>query len=62
MAHVGHPVLGDAEYGGVTEASPIEVQRQMLHAAKLSVGPAHVDIPVPEDFEAAIAALGESDD
>ena len=61
MAHVGHPVLGDAEYAGVGETSPIEVPRQMLHAAKLSVGPIHVDIPVPEDFEVALAALGESE-
>ena len=62
MAHLGHPVLGDAEYGGVGELCPTEVPRQMLHAAKLSVGPAHVDIPVPEDFEAVVAALVETGD
>lgn len=57
MAHIGHPVLGDAEYGGVGELCPVEVPRQMLHAAKLSVGPVHVDIPEPADFEAVLAAL-----
>jgi len=58
MAAVGHPVLGDAEYGGVGEGIPIEVPRQMLHAGKLSVGPINVEIPLPADFEAALAALG----
>lgn len=57
MAHLGHPVLGDAEYGGVGEETPIAVARQMLHAAKLSVGAIHVDIPPPADFEAALEAL-----
>jgi len=61
MARVGHPVLGDTEYGGEGQESPIAVPRQMLHAAKLSVGPVHVEVAVPEDFEVALAALGESD-
>ena len=36
MNHIGHPILGDAVYGGVRV--PVEgVSRQMLHAWKLSV-------------------------
>jgi len=60
MAHLGHPVLGDAEYGGVGGRAPIEVPRQMLHAGKLSVGPIHVEVPPPEDFRSAIEALRNS--
>ena len=59
MAHLGHPVLGDAEYGGSGAGMPIEVPRQMLHAAKLDVDEIRVQIPAPADFEAALGALGE---
>jgi len=34
MAHIGHPVLGDATYGGATPA--FAMQGQVLHAAELS--------------------------
>jgi 23S rRNA pseudouridine1911/1915/1917 synthase len=61
MAHLGHPVLGDAEYGGAGEGMPVGVPRQMLHAGKLSVGPINVEIPLPTDFEAALAALAGSE-
>jgi 23S rRNA pseudouridine1911/1915/1917 synthase len=57
MAHLGHPVLGDQEYGGVGEAMPVEASRQMLHAARLSVDEIAVEIPLPEDFESALATL-----
>ncbi len=36
MNHVGHPMLGDKDYGGKrTTAFPFVVQRQMLHATML---------------------------
>ncbi len=36
MAHLGHPVVGDSVYGRARKNKlPLEVQRQMLHAAKL---------------------------
>jgi len=57
MAHLGHPVVGDAEYGGTGEMMPIEVPRQMLHAAELSVDEIAVEIPLPDDFEAVLAVL-----
>ena len=57
MAAVGHPILGDAEYGGVGEGVSTSVPRQMLHAGKLSVGPINVEIPLPADFEAVLAEL-----
>lgn len=37
MAHIRHPIVGDTLYGRVrTGRMPIEPERQMLHAAKLS--------------------------
>ncbi len=36
MAHIGHPIIGDKEYGGKTAKSlGLEADRQMLHAAML---------------------------
>jgi 23S rRNA pseudouridine1911/1915/1917 synthase len=57
MAHLGHPVIGDAEYGGTGDEMPIEAPRQMLHAARLIVDEIEVEVPLPEDFEAALATL-----
>jgi len=39
MAHIGHHIVGDAVYGKRNEKGllPIEVKRQMLHAAKLTI-------------------------
>ncbi|MCP4905005.1 MAG: RluA family pseudouridine synthase [bacterium] len=59
MAHIGHPVLGDAEYGGVGEEIPVQAPRQMLHAAKLDVDEIRVEIPLPADFEALLRDLTE---
>ena len=38
MAHIGHPVVGDAQYGRVTAGLnlPLPIKRQLLHAASLS--------------------------
>jgi 23S rRNA pseudouridine1911/1915/1917 synthase len=38
LASLGHPVLGDRQYGGSRAASPLErsIPRQMLHAAEIS--------------------------
>lgn len=57
FAHLGHPVLGDATYGGdVSNAAP----RQMLHCARLVYDAGSdvvtADSPDPADFEAAVAA------
>ena len=62
MAFLGHPVAGDAVYGG---ARKLPAPRQMLHAWKLSV-PHPVtgkilafEAPVPDDFSAMLALLKE---
>ncbi len=62
MAHIKHPVIGDKLYGRA-HAHGITADRQMLHAAKLSI--VHPDnhermsfsAPLPDDMETLIAAL-----
>lgn len=58
MAWLGHPVVGDRDYGGsegpaadVTRASG--ASRPMLHALRLAVDEIAVEVPPPADFEAA---------
>jgi 23S rRNA pseudouridine1911/1915/1917 synthase len=57
MAHLGHPVVGDADYAGSDEAKSVEAPRQMLHAAQLVVDEIAVEVPLPDDFEAVLTAL-----
>ena len=60
LAHAGHPIISDTIYGVVGPWMP----RQALHAAALTVtnpltgARLRMEAPLPEDFEAAIAALG----
>jgi len=61
MAHLGHPLLGDALYGGVPSA---EVARQALHAFRLAfthpLTDAVLDLrsPLPADLRAGLAEWG----
>lgn len=73
MAHIGFPLLGDAEYGrrlnlprGMSEASANVLRgfkRQALHAAELAFvhpltdEPVSFEAPLPEDMQALLAAL-----
>lgn len=64
MAHIGHPVVGDAMYGrGRRDPLPAPAERQMLHAATLSFAhPRTGDrlefaAPMPEDMRRLVAAL-----
>jgi 23S rRNA pseudouridine1911/1915/1917 synthase len=65
LAHLGHPILGDRVYGGVSELSKqIGLTRPFLHAARL-VFPhpdddrlIEVDDPLPQDLTDALAAAG----
>jgi len=52
LAHVGHPLLGDVEYGGPTVVDGLEIARPMLHAAHLAVDEIDVEVVPPADFEA----------
>jgi 23S rRNA pseudouridine1911/1915/1917 synthase len=58
LAEAGYPVLGDPVYG---LASPL-ISRQALHAARLAFpspagGDVDVTAPLPNDLEAALAAM-----
>jgi 23S rRNA pseudouridine1911/1915/1917 synthase len=67
LAHLGHPVAGDATYGGEASALP-GLARHFLHAWRLGFAPpgpegegARVEVvsPLPRDLAAALAALPE---
>lgn len=57
MAHIGHPVVGDAEYAGKADISPLKAPRQLLHASRMAVDEIAVEIPLPEDFESVLDTL-----
>jgi 23S rRNA pseudouridine1911/1915/1917 synthase len=75
-AGIGHPVAGDATYGGrrygslrgsaACRKAVAGAPRQMLHAARLgfkhpvSGEPLVFEAPLPEDFAAVLRALRES--
>jgi 23S rRNA pseudouridine1911/1915/1917 synthase len=64
LASIGHPVVGDRDYGGVREALP--VPRLFLHAEHLAFDhpvtgrPLAFDAPLPPDLAAVLASLGRS--
>ncbi len=65
MAHIGHPILGDRQYGhGKTERKlGLEVPRQMLHAHRISFDHPETgeniefEAPLPDDFLDVISRL-----
>jgi 23S rRNA pseudouridine1911/1915/1917 synthase len=61
LAHLGHPVAGDALYGGAAAALP-GLGRQFLHAARLRLaapggGTLEAESPLPDELQAVLAAL-----
>ena len=67
LAHLGHPVVGDATYGRARHDLPagLEIPRQMLHAHVLQIAhprdgrPLAFTAPPPADFRAAQEILTE---
>jgi 23S rRNA pseudouridine1911/1915/1917 synthase len=64
MAHIGHPVVGDAVYGRARkDPLPLAPARQMLHAERLAFAHPRTgeelefEAPWPDDFRALIQAL-----
>lgn len=61
LAAIGHPVVGDATYGGVRRAIPLP--RPFLHAFRLSFDHPRTgerltfESPLPEDLQAVLATL-----
>lgn len=66
MAHIGHPVVGDAVYGGIRKRHAVCAERQMLHAEVLRIAhprtgaPLLFEAPLPADFRALLHQLGAS--
>jgi tRNA pseudouridine32 synthase/23S rRNA pseudouridine746 synthase len=63
LADRGHPILGDARYGGRLVAGGVAVPRLMLHAAALAFphpegGRKRVEAPLPEDFREVAERAG----
>lgn len=64
FSHLHHPVLGDGLYGGDRADLPYRAERQLLHAWKLVFPHPRTGVmrqymaPLPEDFVAALDALG----
>ena len=60
LAAIGHPIVGDAKYGGAAASS---VSRLMLHASRIELPhpdggvPFAVESTLPEDFRAVLAKL-----
>lgn len=61
MAHIGHPIVGDAEYGGTAEEVSVKAPRPLLHAARLEVDEIDVEAALPDDFESLLASLRQAD-
>jgi len=64
LAHLGHPVVGDKQYGRTRgRRLPLPAPRQMLHAARLAFRHPRTDMelcftaPLPEDMAGLLAAL-----
>jgi len=63
LAHLGHPVLGDRQYGGKGARAVADVPRQMLHAELLGLDhpcsgiPLLLTAPMPEDMRAVLREL-----
>lgn len=66
FAEAGHPLLGDAAYGGPALIRGVAIARQMLHASELCldhpVSGARLELksPLPEDFQKVMHALAAS--
>ncbi len=62
LAAIGHPIAGDAKYGGLFHLGGIEIPGLMLHAAALDVphpdgGRRQFAAPAPSAFQQAAASL-----
>jgi 23S rRNA pseudouridine1911/1915/1917 synthase len=52
---IGHPVAGDADYGG---GDAFGLQRQFLHATRLAYEDVDVTSPLPPDLEEGLMRAG----
>jgi 23S rRNA pseudouridine1911/1915/1917 synthase len=57
FAHLGHPLLGDAAYGGPAVVGDVHLGRQMLHASRVAFEEIAAESPDPADFAEARSRL-----
>lgn len=61
LSAIGHPVAGDRLYGGRRMKRPEMPERQLLHAASISLSlfgtPLRIESPLPPDFSDFISSL-----
>jgi 23S rRNA pseudouridine1911/1915/1917 synthase len=62
LAYLGHPVVGDGQYGGAAGA-PEGLRRPFLHAARLALdapggGRIEAESPLPGELEGILRKLG----
>ncbi|MDT8440558.1 MAG: RluA family pseudouridine synthase [Desulfuromonadales bacterium] len=64
FAEAGHPLLGDRDYGGLSELAGVTLPRQMLHSSRLALihpvtgQPLGLSAPLAADFRAVLQQLG----
>lgn len=61
LSHLGHPVLGDPEYGDGNERFAAWASRPLLHAERLAFEEIDVRVEPPADFLAAIDRLASGE-
>jgi 23S rRNA pseudouridine1911/1915/1917 synthase len=68
LAHIGHPVVGDTQYGRARVTHrPVPAARQMLHAEQLAFNhprtglPLEFHAPIPDDMAELLKALSNAD-
>jgi len=57
LAHLGHPLAGDARYAAPGARDASGARRALLHAARLAGAGIEAEAPDPPDFAAALARL-----
>jgi 23S rRNA pseudouridine1911/1915/1917 synthase len=69
LAHIGHPVVGDAQYGRARKTKrSLPANRQMLHAEYLAFAhprtglPLEFHAPIPEDMSSLLKRLADGED
>lgn len=66
LHHIGHPIVGDARYGGLLQLGDLLIPHHLLHAARLlfehpvTHQPISLDAPLPATWQPALDRLGLS--
>ncbi|AKU91780.1 Ribosomal large subunit pseudouridine synthase A [Vulgatibacter incomptus] len=67
LSHLGHPIVGDARYGGPARAGPIQPPRMLLHARALALphpktgALLRIEAPAPADLSEALSLISRAE-